>query len=102
VAILGSIGAVSYGSVVVNLIPTGMSPDAAHAAMETLGGAVASAQQLQQSVAVPFLNAAREAFHNSLRLVAATSAVIMLACAAVLTVRWKIRNAATSLLRARE
>src|SRR5829696_2368760 len=81
IAVLGSIGTAVYRSEVADGFPDGVPPEAAEAARDTLGGAVAAADQLPDWVGTELLDAAREAFTQALQLTAITSAVIVLGMA---------------------
>ena len=78
IAILGTIGTAVYRSRVADAFPEGVPPDAAEAARDTLGGAVAAADQLPGPLAADLLDAARQAFTQGLQLSAITSAAIVL------------------------
>jgi DHA2 family multidrug resistance protein-like MFS transporter len=81
IALLGSIGTVVYRSQVADTVPADAPPEAAEAARDTLGGAVAAADQLPDRVGAELLEAAREAFTQGLQLTAITSATIVLGMA---------------------
>ena len=81
VAILGSVGAAVYRGELADAVPHGVAPGAASAARDTLGGAVASADQLPASL----LDAANHAFAHGLQLAAVITAAL-LAASAVATV----------------
>jgi MFS transporter, DHA2 family, multidrug resistance protein len=83
IAILGTIGTALYRGQVADGIPAGVPPDAADAARDTLGGAVAAAEQLPDPLAGELLDAAREAFTLGLQAAALASAVIAAATAVV-------------------
>jgi MFS transporter, DHA2 family, multidrug resistance protein len=83
IAILGTIGTALYRDQVADGIPVGVPPDAADAARDTLGGAVAAAEQLPDPLAGELLDAAREAFTLGLQVAALASAVIAAATAVV-------------------
>jgi DHA2 family multidrug resistance protein-like MFS transporter len=83
IAVLGSIGMAIYRGSVADGIPRGMPPDAADAARDTLGGAVAAAAELPDAVAANLLAVARTAFTQGLEVAALTSAVIAAGMAAV-------------------
>jgi MFS transporter, DHA2 family, multidrug resistance protein len=85
IAVLGSIGTVVYRSEVAGPVPADVPPDAASAARDTLGGAVAAAEELPDPLGGKLLDAAREAFTQALELSAITSAAIVLGVA-ILTV----------------
>jgi DHA2 family multidrug resistance protein-like MFS transporter len=76
IAILGSIGMGLYRGSIADEIPRGVPPDAADAARDTLGGAVAAADQLPEPLAAQLLDAARAAFTQGLEVAALTSAAI--------------------------
>ena len=65
-AVLGSVGLAVYGSQVRTALPAGIPPEVAHAAQETLGGAVAVAAQVPNDIRSAFLNAANSAFVTGL------------------------------------
>jgi MFS transporter, DHA2 family, multidrug resistance protein len=85
IAVLGSIGTAVYRSEVAGAVPADVPPDAASAARDTLGGAVAAAEELPDPLGGELLDAAREAFTQALELSAITSAAIVLGMA-ILTV----------------
>lgn len=86
IAILGSIGIAVYRNQVADAIPAGLSPEAAQAARDTLGGALAVAGQLPDLLGAKLLGTAREAFTQSLELTAATSAAIAIGMAILATI----------------
>jgi MFS transporter, DHA2 family, multidrug resistance protein len=61
---------------VAEAVPAGVPPQAAEAARDSLGGAVAAAEQLPDPLAGLLLDEAREAFTQGLQLAALTSAKI--------------------------
>jgi DHA2 family multidrug resistance protein-like MFS transporter len=67
-------------------VPAGVPPEAAEAARDTLGGAVAAAGQLPDRLGAPLLDAAREAFVHGLHVTALISAVIAMSLAILVTV----------------
>jgi DHA2 family multidrug resistance protein-like MFS transporter len=83
IAILGTIGTALYRGQVADGIPAGVTPDAADAARDTLGGAVAAGEQLPDPLAGELLDIARDAFTLGLQVAALTSAVIAAATAVV-------------------
>jgi DHA2 family multidrug resistance protein-like MFS transporter len=85
IAILGSIGTAVYRSMMATGVPPGLPPEAIAAARGTLGGAVATAGQLPEQLGSALLGTAREAFSQAFEVVAAISAVLVLATA-ILTV----------------
>jgi MFS transporter, DHA2 family, multidrug resistance protein len=81
IAILGTIGAAVYRSQVA--VPAAVPSQAAEAAQDTLGGAVATSEELPDPLATELLDSGREAFTSGLQLAALTSAVIAAATAAM-------------------
>src|SRR3712207_7140452 len=73
IAVLGSIGTAVYRSEVANAIPDGVPFGAAEAAKDTLGGAVAAADELPDRLGAGLLVAARQAFTPGMHLTATTS-----------------------------
>ena len=76
IAILGSVGAAVYRGQVIEAVPAGMSPVAADAARDTLGGALSVAQQLPERLGQGLVEAARIAFTDGLHLTSAVGAAI--------------------------
>jgi MFS transporter, DHA2 family, multidrug resistance protein len=68
IAILGVIGAAIYRGQVADTVPAAVPSQAAAAARDTLGGAVAAADQLPGQLDAALLDTAREAFTQGLRL----------------------------------
>jgi DHA2 family multidrug resistance protein-like MFS transporter len=89
IAVLGSLGMAVYRSGVDGALPPDVSPVAAEAARDTLGGVLALAGQLPTEIGITLLNAAREAFTQGLQLTAIIGAVVMtgLAILAVVQLR---------------
>jgi len=85
IAVLGAIGTAVYRRQVADAVPASVPPEAADAARDTLGGALAAGQQLPSPSAAVLLDAAREAFTQGLRLAATLSAAVVIG-AAVLAV----------------
>jgi DHA2 family multidrug resistance protein-like MFS transporter len=81
IAVLGSIGTAVYRSEVAGAVPADVPPAAAKAARDTLGGAVAAAEELPDPLGAELLDAAREAFTQALQLTAITSAAIVVGVA---------------------
>jgi DHA2 family multidrug resistance protein-like MFS transporter len=87
IAILGVIGTAVYRGQMADALPGGVPGQAAVAARDTLGGAVAAASQLPDQLGQALLLAARQAFTQGLRLafaVSATAAISVAILAAVL------------------
>jgi DHA2 family multidrug resistance protein-like MFS transporter len=76
IAILGVIGAAVYRGQMADAVPAAVPGEAAAAARDTLGGAVAAAEQLPGQLGTALLDAAREAFTQGLQLAFAVSAAI--------------------------
>jgi DHA2 family multidrug resistance protein-like MFS transporter len=89
ISILGSIGVAIYRGEVGTSLPAGPSPDAVATAKDTLGGAVAVAARLPDSVGGTILGVARDAFVQGMQLAATISGVVALTVAvfAVLVLR---------------
>ena len=75
IAILGSLGVAVYRSAMAGAVPDGVPVQAAEAARDTLGAAVAVAGQLPGMLGPRLLAAAREAFVRALQITAAVSAI---------------------------
>jgi MFS transporter, DHA2 family, multidrug resistance protein len=86
IAVLGSIGTAVYRSEVADAVPSGVPHDAAEAARDTLGGAVAVADELPDRLGAGLLDAAREAFTQGLQLTAIVSAALALGVAILVMV----------------
>ena len=86
IAILGTIGIAVYRGQVADAIPAGVPPDAADAARDTLGGAVAAGDRLPDSSGAELLDAAREAFTDGLQLSATINAAVVIAAAGLAVV----------------
>jgi hypothetical protein len=71
---------------VADAVPTGVPPQAAEAARDTLGGAVAVAGQLSDRLGAPLLEAARQAFTSGLQVVFAVSAAVAVGIAILVAV----------------
>jgi DHA2 family multidrug resistance protein-like MFS transporter len=80
-AVLGSLGIAVYRSQVAAALPTGLSPEAAHAVLETLAGAVTVAGQLPNPLGSALLAAAHTAFIHGLQLTSIIGAVVMVGLA---------------------
>jgi MFS transporter, DHA2 family, multidrug resistance protein len=76
IAVLGSIGSAVYRGQMTDAIPVGTPPQAAAAARDTLGGAVAAAGQLPDQLGAALLDTAREAFTLGVQLSFAISAAV--------------------------
>lgn len=86
IAVLGSVGTTVYRSQISDTLPEGLSYEVAETARDTLGGAVAAADELPDRIGGPLLDAAREAFTQGLHLTAITSAVLVLGMAILVLV----------------
>jgi DHA2 family multidrug resistance protein-like MFS transporter len=74
IALLGVVGTAAYRGQVADALPDGLPPEAAVAARDTLGGAVAAAGQLPEPLGHALLGAAQQAFIHSLHAAFAMSA----------------------------
>ena len=79
IAVLGSIVTAVYRGAMAEAVPPAVPAEAAQAAQNTLGGAVGVAAQLPGQVGAALLDAAREAFTQSLEVTAAICAVVAVA-----------------------
>jgi len=86
IAALGVVGTAVYRSQMTGALPAGVPPEAAEAARDTLGGAVAAAGQLPDQPGTMLLDAAREAFTQGLHLAFAISAAAATGIAIVVVV----------------
>jgi MFS transporter, DHA2 family, multidrug resistance protein len=86
IAILGSIGTAVYRTQMADSVPQGVPEEASTTARDTLGGAVAEAEQLPEPLAGELLGAAQEAFTQGLQAAAVTSAFVAAATAVVAVV----------------
>jgi DHA2 family multidrug resistance protein-like MFS transporter len=85
IAILGSIGTAIYRRAMAGSVVDGIPQDAAAAARDTLGGAVAALGQLPGRGG-PLLDTARQAFTQGLQVTAITSALVVLGMAVLVMV----------------
>jgi DHA2 family multidrug resistance protein-like MFS transporter len=83
IAVLGSIGVAVYRGEVADSIPTGLPAEAALAARDTLGAAVAVAEQLPDRLGTALVEAARTAFVDGMHLTTAIATVLAVALAAI-------------------
>ncbi|HVF52104.1 MAG TPA: MFS transporter [Actinomycetota bacterium] len=90
IAILGSIGTAVYRDRLIEAVPAEVPTAAANAARDTLGGALAAAQELPAGPAAELVDAARSAFTEGLHIATMTGAVIAVAIA--ILVYAKLRN----------
>ena len=87
IAVLGSIGAALYRREMAEGVPAGVPGEAVEGAQDTLGGAVAVAEQLPGPLGAELLVVARDAFAYSVELTAIISAaLVMLTAIMVATV----------------
>jgi len=89
IAILGTVGTALYRAEVADSLPSGIPAQAAAVARDTLGGAIAIAQELPEALGGAVAAAARTAFVDAIHLVAAVAAVgaLVTAIAAALALR---------------
>jgi DHA2 family multidrug resistance protein-like MFS transporter len=89
IAILGSVGTAVYRSEVADAIPAAIPAQAADAARDTLGGALAIAQTLPGELATALSVVAQTAFVDAIRFVAAVAVIgaVVTAIAAALALR---------------
>lgn len=89
IALFGSIGVAVYRGMLAGALPAGLPSDLVVAAMATLGGAVAAADQLTGATAAALVGAARAAFLDGLELCAVISGVGSLALAVFAAVAFR-------------
>jgi DHA2 family multidrug resistance protein-like MFS transporter len=77
IAILGTIGTTIYRSEMESSVPAGVPADAADAARQTLGGALATGHQLADASGAALIEVARLAFVHTLEVTALISAVLL-------------------------
>ena len=89
IAILGSVGTAVYRAQVADSLPAGMPSEAADAARDTLGGALAIAETLPAELGGALVAAAQAAFVDALHLVAAVAVIgaVVTAIGAALALR---------------
>jgi MFS transporter, DHA2 family, multidrug resistance protein len=97
IAIIGSIGVAIYRSLMAGNVPAELPPDAAATARSTLGGALATVDQLPPDLGAAMLDTARTAFTAGMIVSAGMAAVAMLTIAAMALI-WlrKVRPSAAS------
>ena len=87
IAILGSIGTAVYRSRLLDVVPAEVPTEAANAARDTLGGALAAAQGLPAEPAAALVEAAREAFTQGLHIATMTGAIVAVLIATIVFVK---------------
>jgi MFS transporter, DHA2 family, multidrug resistance protein len=92
---MGSIGVAIYRSQLTDQLPTGVPAEAATAARDTLGSAVAVAGQLPAQLGSAVAQAARDAFVAGMRLSAVIVAVVAVGVAVMALVTLRDRPAAS-------
>jgi MFS transporter, DHA2 family, multidrug resistance protein len=85
IAIFGSIGIALYRGALSQAMPAGVSSEAAHSALATLGGALSAAQQLSEPARAQLLQAARAAFVDGMQFTVIACALIMAGTAVLVT-----------------
>ena len=83
IAVFGSLGTVLYRHVLANDLPAGVAPDAAAAAMATLGGAVAAAHANPGPAGDALLNVSRAAFTDAMQVTSLLAMGIVVAASVV-------------------
>ena len=94
IAILGTLGTAVYRARVADDVPAGVPAEQEDAVQDTLGGAVAAAEELPAGVGAELLEVAREAFTEGMQVAAVASAVV--AAAAAVLAAALLRNVRTS------
>ncbi len=85
IAVFGSIGVAIYRDKL-DVLPAGVTPEAASAARDTLGGAVAAAADLPADTGMALLNLANEAFVTGMRVSTGIGVVVAAALVALAAV----------------
>jgi DHA2 family multidrug resistance protein-like MFS transporter len=83
IAVLGVVGTALYRGEVADAVPAGVPSEAAEAARDSLGGAVAAEDGLAEPLAGALVDTASDAFTQALQLAATLSAAVLIATAAV-------------------
>jgi DHA2 family multidrug resistance protein-like MFS transporter len=86
IALLGTLGTAVYRNQLTDDMPADVPPEQAAAARDTLGGAVAAADELPEPLATQLLDAARDAFTLGMQVSAWASAVLAAAGAVLAAV----------------
>jgi len=81
IAVLGAVGTAVYRAQIDDALPAAVPPDAAEAARDTLGAAVAAGEELPGGLATGLVDAAGEAFAQALQLAATLNAVVAIGAA---------------------
>jgi DHA2 family multidrug resistance protein-like MFS transporter len=81
IAVLGAVGTAVYRGQIEGAVPAGVPPETADAAQDTLGAAVAAGGELPDQLAFELVDAAREAFTQSLEVAALISAAVAIGAA---------------------
>lgn len=93
IAVLGSVGASVYRDAVADRLPADVPPEAAAAARDTLGGAVAAAGDLPAALAAGVVDGAQHAFTDALHVAAATGAGVAVAAAVLVALMFRAGRA---------
>jgi len=83
IALLGCVLAAIYRHAVAPLLPSGLAPDSARAAGQTIAGASAAAQHLPAEAASQMMDASKSAFMTAMHTTCLVSLVILLLATAV-------------------
>jgi MFS transporter, DHA2 family, multidrug resistance protein len=81
IAVLGAAGTAVYRGQIDGAVPAGVPPQAAEAARDTLGAAVAAGDELPGQLAPALVSAAHEAFTQALQVAATLSAAVAVGAA---------------------
>ena len=95
-SVLGSIGVAVYRSALADNLPAVVPNETAAIARDTLGAAVAVAEQLPDRLGAVVLDVARDAFVQGVHLTAAIAAVVAIAVAVLAVVTLRSHDAAPS------
>jgi DHA2 family multidrug resistance protein-like MFS transporter len=86
IAVLGTIGTAIYRGRLAEAVPGGVSPEAAAAARDTLGGALAAAAEIPGPVGEALTTGAREAFTQGFQVTAMIAALLSLGLAVAVSI----------------
>ena len=87
IAVLGSIGIAIYRSRLADAVPSGVPEAAADAARDTLGGAIAAAQQLPEAIGQQLVDVAQAAFTLGLQVATGIGSAIAVGIAILVATR---------------
>jgi MFS transporter, DHA2 family, multidrug resistance protein len=81
IAVLGAVGTAVYRGQIDDAVPSGVPPEPAEAARDTLGAAVAAGDELPAPLALELVDVAREAFTEAMQMAATLCAAVVIGAA---------------------